>query len=170
MSMRPTIRIRPLSRGEIAPVITVFAGMSARSRYLRFHGPTPRLTPAMHRRLTDVDGRRHLALVAEVASPNGWTPVGIGRVIATGDREAEVAFEVADAWHGHGVGRRLLTALRRRAADLGYRHLQALVLAENRRALGLMRSVLPIVDARRVGPVIELTGLTLTDQPALLAS
>ncbi|MBW3604219.1 MAG: hypothetical protein KY460_04750 [Actinobacteria bacterium] len=37
----PNIRIRPLVPGETAPIDAVFDGMSAHSRYLRFHGPDP---------------------------------------------------------------------------------------------------------------------------------
>lgn len=157
MDAAPDIRIRALAHGEDGPLRAVFAGMSERSRYQRFHTAVPRLTSPMQRLLTDVDGRRHVALVAETAGADGWTPVGLGRVIATGDGVAEVAFEVVDAWHGRGVGRRLLTALRHRAADLGHRRIVALVLAENRRAAALMRSVFPEITARRLGPVVELT-------------
>lgn len=159
IDLGPRIRIRPLTRGEREPVRTVFAGMSQRSRYLRFHSPLPRLTSPTERLLTDVDGDRHTALVAELAGKNGWIPLAIGRLIATGDGVAEVAFEVVDEWHGRGIGRRLLTALYQRAAELGYRNVVALVLAENRRAMALVRSVFPEVTARRVGSVIELTGL-----------
>jgi GNAT superfamily N-acetyltransferase len=155
----PRIRIRPLARGEAEPVRMVFAGMSQRSRYLRFHSPLPKLTAPMERLLTDVDGRRHIALVAEVASMCGWTPLGIGHIFATGDGVAEMAFEVVDEWHGRGIGRHLLTALYGRAAEVGYRKMVGLVLAENRRAAALVRSVFPEVTQRGVGPVIELTGL-----------
>jgi GNAT superfamily N-acetyltransferase len=158
IDQRPPIRIRPLARGEREPVRMVFAGMSPRSRYLRFHSPLPKLPSPTERLLTDVDGRRHIALVAELADRNGWIPLAIGRLIATGDGVAEVAFEVVDEWHGRGLGRLLLTALYHRAGELGYRQVEALVLAENRRAMALVRSVFGEVQARRVGATIELTG------------
>jgi GNAT superfamily N-acetyltransferase len=154
----PLIRIRPLAHGEDEPLHAVFAGLSQRSRYLRYHSPLPRLTAPMRRLLTDVDGHRHVALVAELPRRSGWIPLGIGRMIATGDRVAEVAFEVVDEWHGCGVGRRLLSALSQRAQELGYDHVVALVLAENRRALELVRSLFPEVTTRRAGQVLELTG------------
>jgi RimJ/RimL family protein N-acetyltransferase len=158
MDAEPRIRIRPLARGESEPVRVVFAGMSRSSRYLRYHTPLPRLTAQNERLLTDVDGRRHAALVAELAGEDGWTPVGIGRVIGTGDGNAEVAFEVVDAWQGRGIGRRMLIALRRQAVALGFTQVVALVLPENRRAAALMRSVFPDVITRRVGAILQLTG------------
>lgn len=151
-----TIRLRPLCNGETDVVDAVFAGMSARSRRLRFHGPRPRLPAAMRRALADVDGRRHLALVAEVDDGAGIEPIGIGRLIALGDGVAEVAFAVADRWHGHGVGRRLLRALRGRAIDLGHDAVVAHVMIENRAALHLLRSVFPSSSVRREGSTVEL--------------
>lgn len=151
-----TIRLRPLRRGETEPVDAVFAGMSAHSRHLRFHGPRPRLTDAMRRALTDVDGRRHVALVAEVTDGDTVAAVGIGRVVALEDGVAEVAFAVVDAWHGHGIGRRLLTALRHRAIDLGYDALVAYVMVENLAAMRLLIAVLPDASVRRSGMSYEV--------------
>lgn len=152
-----TIRLRPLRHGEAGPVDTVFAGMSSHSRHLRFHGPRPRLTDAMRRMLTDVDGRRHVALVAELVEGEDVVPIGIGRLIAIDELTAEVAFSVVDAWHGHGLGRRLLTALRHRAVDLGYARLRAYVMVGNLAASRLLWSVLPEGSARRVGMAHEFT-------------
>lgn len=152
-----TIRLRPLRHGETGPVDAVFDGMSSHSRHLRFHGPRPRLTDAMRRMLTDVDGRRHVALVAEAVDGGTVTPIGIGRLIATDDGTAEVAFSVVDAWHGRGVGRRLLTALRHRAVDLGHTRLRAYVMVGNLAASRLLWSVLPDGTARRVGMAHEFT-------------
>jgi GNAT superfamily N-acetyltransferase len=152
-----TIRLRPLRHSETAPVDAVFDGMSAHSRHLRFHGPRPRLTDAMRRMLTEVDGRRHVALVAEAVVGGVVTPIGIGRLIATDDGAAEVAFSVIDAWHGHGVGRRLLTALRHRAIDLGHTRLRAYVMVGNPAASCLLWSVMPDGTSRRVGMAHEFT-------------
>ncbi|MBW3604218.1 MAG: GNAT family N-acetyltransferase [Actinobacteria bacterium] len=91
----------------------------------------------MRRQLTAVDDDRHVALIAEVSNSDEVTAVGVARLIAVGDDTAEVTFAIVDAWHGRGIGRRLLTALRYRAIDLGYRMVTAHVMAENRAAAGL---------------------------------
>lgn len=164
------VRIRALSRGDVDALGAVFAGMSARSRYLRFHTPMPRLTTPTQRLLTDIDGIRHVAVVAEVAAAGAWRPVGIGRLIATGDGVAEVAFEVVDDLQRHGVGRRLLTALRERACALGHRQVVALVLPENRGAAALLRTVFPEVTVRRNGMVLEFTAAVAACEPAPMAA
>lgn len=150
------IRIRPLRTGETGPVDAVFEGMSAHSRYLRFHGPRPRLTASMRRQLAAVDGHRHIAVLAEVVDGDRVTTVGVARFIATGEGVGEVAFAVVDAWQGCGVGGRLLRALRYRAIDLGHEVIVAHVMAENRPAIALLRSVFPDVVVRRNGVAYDL--------------
>ena len=110
----PDIHVRPLRRDEAELLDTVFAGLSPQSRHLRFHSPIPRLTAPVRRALLAVDGRDHVALVAVLARGE---PVGIARLIRDRLRldEAEIAFEVVDAWQRRGVGRLLLTALAERA-------------------------------------------------------
>lgn len=159
------IRIRALSRDDVEPLRAVFAGMSARSRYLRFHTPMPRLTAPTQRLLTDIDGVRHAAVVAEAATGHAWRPVGIGRLIAIADGVAEVAFEVVDDLQRHGVGRRLLFALRDRACALGYRQVVGLVLPENRGAAALLRAVFPAVVVHRKGMVLEFMATVAVLEP-----
>ncbi|WP_433785888.1 N-acetyltransferase family protein [Actinomycetospora sp. CA-101289] len=150
----PTVTLRELGHGETAVLDAVFAGLSAHSRYLRFHGATPRMTGAVRRKLAAVDGRRHLAVAA--FAPDG-TPVGIARLMSTGLREVELAIEVVDAWQGRGVGRRLLTAVASRGRAQGYSRLVADVLAENVGVRVLVASVLPVIAVETAGHVVTLT-------------
>ncbi|MDQ4116186.1 MAG: GNAT family N-acetyltransferase [Actinomycetota bacterium] len=153
-----SVHVRTL-RPDDGPLLdAVLAGLSPHNRYLRFHSPLPRVPAGIRRALLDVDGCRHLALVA-LAGPG--EPVGIARAVRDADHpaEAEVAFEVVDAWQRRGVGRLLLTAVAERAAAAGITRLHAMVLAENRPALALMRAVFPLCLSRRDGAVVELTAL-----------
>jgi RimJ/RimL family protein N-acetyltransferase len=152
---RSDITIRLMHAGDDEAVNAVFAGLSPRSRYLRFHTPLPRLTAPWRHLLLDIDGVRHTAMVAEHRSEHGIEPVGIARLVRTGPVSAELAFSVVDAWQRSGVGRRLLSALVMRAADLGYERVTALVLIENRGAVALLRSVLPDGVLRRSGAIFE---------------
>jgi GNAT superfamily N-acetyltransferase len=152
------ISVRPLRPDEGAVLDTVFAGLSPRSRYLRFHSPVRNLGPPMRVALLAVDGRDHVALVAR--SGRG-EPVGIARLIRDRLRpdQGEVAFEVVDAWHRRGVGRLLLTALAEQAERLGVQRVLARVLPENTAALALLRSVFPVCLARRDRDATELVCL-----------
>jgi GNAT superfamily N-acetyltransferase len=149
------IHLRPLRRDEGAVLDTVFAGLSPRSRYLRFHSPIAGLGPPVRRALLAVDGEHHAAVVA--VSGRGQ-PVGIARLIRNRLRpdEAEVAFEVVDAWQRRGVGRLLLTGLAAEAERLGVQRVVALVLPENTAAFALLRSVFPVCFARHDRDATEL--------------
>ena len=58
------ISVRPVRRDEGELLDTVFAGLSPRSRHLRFHSPVTRLTTPVRRALLAVDGQDHVAVVA----------------------------------------------------------------------------------------------------------
>lgn len=139
-----TPRLRPLVRGTDPAVDTVFYGMSARSRYLRFHSPTPVLSAANRRALLDVDGRTHAAIVAELSTAEGWVSVGLARLIAHDAHRAELAIAVVDHWQCHGIGRVLLESLATLAIELGYTELFGDVLRDNLRIVKLLRSVFPL--------------------------
>lgn len=135
------LAVRELGPGADAELGAVFAGLSARSRYLRFHSPMHRLAPGMRRALTAVGGRRHIALVAIA----GLDPIGIARCVGLG----------AGRRAGGRGGRRLagprrrehlLRALRERAVEAGYDTLVAEVLAENDAGVELTLT-LPLTDA-----------------------
>ncbi|MEU0882540.1 GNAT family N-acetyltransferase [Lentzea sp. NPDC005914] len=148
------MRVTELNR-DTAPeaVDAVFEGLSARSRYLRFHSPTPRLTASARRVLTDVDGERHAAVCARI----GGAPIGIARLIKTGECGAEIAVAVVDLWQRRGVGRRLLEELTTIAARIGVAQLHGTMLPDNAGMLALVRKVLPGVRLTREIDTIELS-------------
>jgi GNAT superfamily N-acetyltransferase len=133
------VGLRPLRRDERELVARFYAGLSAESRRRRFLQPMPRLPEAMLRRLLEVDGRRHVAVVAAVDGEC----VGIARYLALADEPgvAEVAVTVTDRYQGRGIGRLLVEALRPVAVRAGLTSLVYLVEPTNRPALGLLRSL-----------------------------
>lgn len=129
------------------------AGLSMRSRYLRFHSPKPGLTDADRARLTDVDERNHLALVALAADGE---PLGVARAVRRADDPlaAEVGAEVVDAHQREGLGTMLIARLARRAAAAGIERLVAQVLAESPLVSSLRRRGWRVVG--RDGPSLTL--------------
>lgn len=157
------VRVRRLNPSDAAALDATFGGMSARSRFLRFHTATPRLTPRMRRVLLDIDGRRHVAVVAEAGPENEPSAIGIARALDVGGGRAELAVEVVDAWHRRGVGTLLLTSIWCNVRRLGYTELHAEVLREN----GPMRALLHQVFTD--GVVDRLDGtLTIRDPDSLI--
>jgi GNAT superfamily N-acetyltransferase len=132
------VHLRPLHRDERELVAKFFAGLSAESRRRRFLSPMPRLPEAMLGRLVDVDGHRHVAMVATVDGECA----GIARYVMLADEPgtAEVAVTVTDRYQGRGIGR-LVEALRPAAVRAGLTTLVYLVEPTNRPALGLLQSL-----------------------------
>jgi GNAT superfamily N-acetyltransferase len=133
------VHLRPLRRGERELVARFFAGLSTESRRRRFLQPMPRLPDATLGRLAEVDGRRHVALVAAIDGE--W--VGIASYVALADEPAaaEVAVVVTDRCQGRGIGRLLVEALRPCAVGAALGTFVYLVDPTNRPALRLLRSL-----------------------------
>ena len=137
-SQAPAFCLRPLERGDRSSLLEILSGMGPRSRQRRFLTPKPRLTEGELRRLTEVDQRDHVAIVA--VSARTGRPVGIGRFIRENDRtdSADVAMAVVDAWQNRGVGALLARALSRRAREVGVRRFTLLTQRDNRAVLRLL--------------------------------
>src|SRR5687767_11708736 len=98
-----TVCLRPTSGNDVEAVEHFLADLSRESRYFRFLG-FPALTTARVRAL--VDSPAGSSMVAETAG-RIVAFAGFSRDPVHADR-AEVAFAVADALQGHGIGTRLL--------------------------------------------------------------
>ena len=129
---------KPLRDGDVRTVASLFAGLSERSRRLRFNGPKPCLTRSELRSLATVDRRRR-ALVAHLERDQ--RPVGIARLVQDGD-SAEIAFAVVDEHQRRGIGAALVSELLHDARSAGITEVTALVAARNSAALALLRRVL----------------------------
>lgn len=129
LSRRPHLHIRALRPGETQPLLDVFAGLSARSRFRRYQTGLPELTPTMLHVLSDLHAERHQAFVASA----GGRAVGIGRWVrlSASSVSAEIALEVTDDAQGRGVGAALAQAVAASAASAGMVTLVATVLASN---------------------------------------
>ena len=131
-----------LIRAEDATALQRLVGRSSdRSIELRFLGSMKRLSDGMARRFADVDGRDRFALVA-LDPENPDEIVGVVRYAREGDEDgAEYAALIEDRFQGRGLGIRLTRALIEAARENGIGHLYALVMRENVRMLGLLRSL-----------------------------
>lgn len=125
-----TVHLRPIRASDADQMVAMHARTSARTRYLRFFGPYPRIPQKDLIRFTNVDYRDRVAFVLFL----GPDMIAVGRYDRyPGTDEAEVAFLVEDAHQGRGLGSVLLEHLAAAARENGVRRFAAEVLAENGR-------------------------------------
>lgn len=105
----------------------VFAGLSDRSRFLRFHTGVSRYPDSWWARLCRVEPGVCDAALAWV----GATPVGHGQWHDVGHGTAEMALAVVDAWHRRGVATALLDHLAATARGAGLHRFTCWVHPEN---------------------------------------
>ncbi|BAS08565.1 acetyltransferase Pat [Arthrobacter sp. Hiyo4] len=127
-----TAHLRPIHPSDADAVQAFHAGQSQNSIYMRFFAFKARLSSKELKRFTEVDYKDRVAL----AITFGGEILGIGRYDRLDDPlEAEVAFNIADAHQGRGIGSILLEHLAAAAHENGIRRFSAEVLPENRKML-----------------------------------
>jgi RimJ/RimL family protein N-acetyltransferase len=129
-------------RAEDAAALQRLVGRSSdRSTELRFFGPLKELSDGMAERFADVDGKDRFALVAlDPEAPDEI--VGVVRYAREGGTDgAEYAALIEDRFQGRGLGIGLTRRLVEAARQNGIRRLFAMVMRENTRMLGLLRSL-----------------------------
>lgn len=135
-------RIRSIRPEDKALLVAGLAGLSAETRYLRFLAPKPKLSSSELRYLTEVDFDDHHAVLA-VTWEEPERLVGVGRWVRTTEdvTAAEVAVVVGDGAQGQGAGRAIGLALADAAAGRGITRFTAEILASNRPAQRLLRTI-----------------------------
>jgi RimJ/RimL family protein N-acetyltransferase len=151
------LTVRPIRASDKDALRDLFERMSDRSRRRRFLTPKPSLSARELAYFTEVDHRRHEALVA--VAPGGCL-AGVARYACAhgDDTEADVAFAVADDWQGRGIGADLARRLVEDARANGIERLTATTLAENRPAHRLLRGLgFTVYGADSSGVDLELS-------------
>ena len=126
-----TVAFRPSTEADVQPVRAFFESLSVESQYQRFFG------------LPHLDDRRIRRLIAET-SESCVLLACCGRRIAgvagfyrnpSNPQRAEVAFAIADALQGRGMGTRMLERLAEHARERNISVFEADVKSDNRRML-----------------------------------
>ncbi|WP_159919544.1 MULTISPECIES: bifunctional GNAT family N-acetyltransferase/acetate--CoA ligase family protein [Nocardia] len=149
------VRLRPITPDDSDRLQEFHSALSDRTRYLRYFGPYPRISPRDLYRTTHVDYHDRVGLVLEL----GEAIVAVGRyelLERNGPRAAEVAFVVADGHQGRGLGSILLEHLAGAAAENKIETFVAEVLAENTVMVTVFRDAGYQVERSRDGSVLHL--------------
>jgi acetyl coenzyme A synthetase (ADP forming)-like protein len=151
-----TLRLRAPDVADAARLTGFFESLSEQSRYLRFHGVRA-LSGGLVTPFLDPDWKERGSLVGVMQA------VGEERIVALASwarlrdpTSAEVAFAVADALQGKGIGTRLLEQLAGLAAEAGIERFVAEVLSENVAMLSVFAEAGFDVSRRLAGGTIEV--------------
>jgi acetyl coenzyme A synthetase (ADP forming)-like protein len=153
-----TLRLRAPSAEDEGALLDFFSSLSEHSFYRRFHG-APLIRPALVDPFLDPDWFNHGDLIGTLADETGAEPVvALASYARLRDPEAaEVAFAVADAHQGRGIGTRLLERLVARAAAVGIQRFVAEVIPDNRPMLRVFEEAGFEVGRAFEGGTVEVT-------------
>ncbi|MGI5132660.1 GNAT family N-acetyltransferase [Pseudonocardia sp. CA-107938] len=155
------VHLRPILPSDADALVRFHAGLSERTRYLRYFGPYPRIPARDLERFTTVDHHHRVGLICLL----GDEIVAVGRYegLQAADAEdgapptsAEVAFVATDSHQGRGLGSILLEHLAAAARENGVRRFEAEVLAENRAMVRVFRQAGYQVSRQFDGGVLHL--------------
>ena len=127
-----TQRLRPIRPEDAPAVLALFGALSEQSLYYRFM-TVAQIDMLRARQIASVDYESAMTIVAE----RGASLAGIAGYFRDPARpeRAEVAFAVADALQGRGLGTKLLERLAEIARERGIRSFDAYVLGANQRMM-----------------------------------
>ena len=136
------VKIRPMKPEDEPLVADFLAACSDETIYFRYFRRIKAWTHDMLIRFTQNDYDREVGLMTVGVPPGPEVMMGVSRLVTTPDRQsAEFAIIVADAWHGKGLGSKLMQRLIEVARDMGVKRLRGDVLAGNHPMLALMQKL-----------------------------
>jgi acetyltransferase len=116
-----------------------FSEESIRYRFFQIIKDTPHETRV---RYCNIDYDREIAIVPELTEDGKRKILGVVRVgIEPDGKRGEIAFIVADPWHGLGLGTKMVDYAIEICRDMKIETLYAIMLPDNQRAISLMKKM-----------------------------
>jgi RimJ/RimL family protein N-acetyltransferase len=147
------ILIRPIRADDKRMLENGLRHLSPRSVQRRFLTPKRSFSRAELRYLTEVDGRDHVALVAEYPGDPVRRLIAVARFVRLHDDPdtAEAAIIVADDWQRRGLGSLLAEELAAEAQEAGVRRFTATMASDNVPAHRLLEKLTLHLEQSHVG-------------------
>jgi protein lysine acetyltransferase len=151
------VLIRPIRADDKRMLTDGLQRLSDASVQRRFLTPKRSFSGTELRYLTEVDGRDHVALVAESPTEPVRRLIAVARFVRLLDdpEAAEVAITVADNWQRRGLGSLLSARLAEEARRLGIRRFTATMAADNAPAHRLMARLSDHLERHHAGSGVD---------------
>lgn len=158
-----TLHVRPVRPDDEVKLLQFLQGLSEESRAFRYFTGT---TDAFLRKTAGIEARadfvKRVGLVASTGSPEQL--VGHAEFVALDTDRAEVAFTIAEAYQGRGLGTIFLAQLAEIAAAAGIKLFEAYVLPANHRMVQMFRdSGFPTAVHVEAGELVATFPTSLTE-------
>lgn len=151
------VLLRPIRADDKRLLTDGLRRLSDESVHRRFLTSKRSFSRAELRYFTEVDGRDHVALVAEHPSGPSRRLIAVARFVRLQDdpEAAEVAITVADDFQGRGLGSILGEHLAHSARNRGIRRFTAMMAASNVPAHRLMAKLTDHLEQHHVGSGVD---------------
>ena len=151
------VLIRPIRADDKRMLTDGLRRLSDESVHRRFLTPKSSFSRTELRYLTEVDGRDHVALVAECPAEPVRLLIAVARFVRLADASefAEVAITVADTWQRRGLGSLLSIRLAEEARRLGIRRFTATMAADNLPVHRLMGKLTDQLEQHHAGMGVD---------------
>jgi len=134
------VLLRPIKPEDEPMWLEMFKGFSEESVRYRFFQVIKDTPHEVRVRYCNIDYDREIAIVAEVTQNGKRRLLGVGRLsIEPAGKSGEFAIIVTDEFQNVGLGTKLTDHVLEVADDMGIERVYAIMLAENYRALSLMK-------------------------------
>jgi RimJ/RimL family protein N-acetyltransferase len=152
------VDIRPLTHADREWLGRAVESLTPESRYLRFLSPLKTLDEnLLHKLVDEVDGVRHVAVVATIDAEDPAHPRGaVGRYVVMPDEPAvaELAITVTDGLQGRGLGSVVASYLSRHAQLHGITTFAATINTDNRASIRIMLRLGQLARSSVISPGI----------------
>jgi GNAT superfamily N-acetyltransferase len=125
-----SVTIRAMDIDDLSLETEFLGKLTLGTGHKRFLGPA--IKPSASMALSAAKHIDQLALAASITLDAGEEYLGVACYVSDAAGEADFAMLIADEWQGCGIGRRLLSHLRKCATRRGIRRLSGEVVADNR--------------------------------------
>jgi acetyltransferase len=137
-----TVILRPIKPEDEPLWLEMFQNFSEESVRYRFFQILRDTPHEIRVRYCNIDYDREIAIVAELTEEGRKRILGVARVSIEPDgKTGEIAFIVADPWQGLGLGTKMVDYVLEICADMKLETIYAIMLADNYRAIGLMKKM-----------------------------
>jgi acetyltransferase len=137
-----SVLLRPIKPEDEPLWLEMFQNFSEESIRYRFFQIIKDTPHEVRVRYCNIDYDREIAIVAELSEEGRRKILGVVRLSIEPDGKAgEIAFIVADPWQGLGLGTKMIDYMIEICKDKKLERIYGIMLAENSRAIGIMKQM-----------------------------